>query len=405
MKKLIEKLSELKKEQILNILSKIMEKDESFRVKLQNSVDNQFNKLAKQNEIDEDIDKYSELWDEAESIINNLSEYGGGPEEDEITASDNLHNIVKLFKKGNLSLDLKHEFIKNCIHLYDMGNSGMDDDLIEVSFEVCENKEDWFFLIEHLKKVGSDYANDLIMRIYKDHLKNDEAYLELRMKDLHYGMDYYDLVKYYENKGNKNKAFEIAIEGLEKGEGRIIDLIIYLRDYYKNKKDHHNTLKYYLLSFKESPSLDSYNEIKDFCIGNEWSTVSKELYGNILTNEYVKRQIDFENKEYKKIFESITKTEYCFDDAWACKLEPFFSKEIMAIYKQKIKQNIEHKNVKNYYIASNYCFRLKNILVNILKKDQDWTIYLNSLKENYPKLPALRRELKNLEDNQCEDED
>lgn len=399
MEQTVKKLSELKKEQILDILSKIMEKDESFKLKLQNSIDNQFTQLSRKNEIDADIDKYSELWDEAEEIIDKLNEYGGGPEEDEMTASDNLSEIVELFRKGNLNTDFKRKFVKGCIDLYAAGNSGMDDDLVHASFDVSENKEDWLFLIEQLKKIGSDYANDLIMRIYKDHLKNDEAYLEMRYNDLQYGMDYYDLVKYYDENGDKNKAFEIAEEGLKKGKGRIIDLIIYLRDYYKNKKDHYSTLKYYVLSFKESASIELYREIKHFCIGDEWSAVSKELYENTLNDESVKRNICLENKEYKKIFESITKTEYSFDDSWAKKIEPFFPIELLAIYKRKIKQNIEYKNVKNYYIASNYCFRVKHILVNILKKDKEWAIYLNSLKENYPKLPALQRELKNLEDN------
>jgi len=400
----LDKLNELKKEQILNILSKVMEKDEAFKIKLQNSVDSRFNQLTRQNEIDDDLGKYQELWDEAERIIDDLNEYGGGSEEDEITASDNLHNIVELFKKGNLSLDLKREFIKNCIHFYYLGNSGMDDDLINTSYSVCENKEDWLFLIEKLKKIDRDYTNNRIMDIYRDQLADDKTYLEMRLNKLHYGMDYYDLVKFYDTKGEKQTAFETALEGLKKGEGRIIDLIKYLQKYYENKKDHVNTLKYHILIFKEEPSLDSYKKIRNFCIDDEWKNVSKELYGLILDKEYVKRQIDFENKEYKKVFESITKTEYSFDDEWARMLEPVFPDDFIKIYKQKIKKNIEYKNVKNYYIAVCYCFRVKNILQTILNKHQDWDVYLNSLKENYPKLPAFQRELRQLDDIQEEDE-
>ena len=112
----------------------------------------------------------------------------------------------------------------------------------------------------------------------------------------------------------------------------------------------------------------------------------------------MKRQIDFENKEYKKVFDSITKTEHCFEDKWAKKLEPFFPYELINIYKKKIKQNIKYKKVHAYNAAINYCFRVKNIQVVILNKKEEWEPYFKSLKENYPKLPALQRELRKLED-------
>ncbi len=405
MKKLLVKLSKLKKEQILDILSKTMEKDAPFEIKLQNFVDCRFDQLARQNEINDDISKYRELWGEAERIIDELNEYGGGPEEDEDTAYNNLNKIVELFKQGNLHENIKKEFVEKCVYFFDLGNSGMDDALIEACFDICEKRDDWLFLIGKLKKVGRDYATRLIMRIYRNYLNDDEGYLQLRMNNLHYGTDYYDLVKYYNNKGDKQRAFETALEGLKKGEGRIIDLIIYLQEYYKNKKDHANALKYHQLIFKEGPSLDSYKQIKNFCIGDEWKIVSKELYEQISSKEWIKRQIDFKNKEYQTVFESITTTEFSFDDEWARKLEPFFPKELIEIYQQKIKQNIEYKKVGAYFTAVSYCFRVKHILKSTLNKKEDWSRYLNSLKENYPQLPALQRELRRLEDHMEEDND
>jgi hypothetical protein len=396
MKRLLDKLRELKKEQILDIVLKMMEQDEVFKIKLQKYVDSKFHQLARKNEIDDDNGKYHELWDEAEGIIDDLNDYGGGSEEDEITAYDNLQGIVELFKKGNLDVSLRREFIKNCVHFYQLGNSGMGDNLIDASFDVCENKDDWLFLIDNLKEIDENYTNHLIMEIYKEHLKDDETYLQLRMDNLHYGTDYYDLVKYYDARGDKQKAIKTALEGLKNGTGRIIDLITYLQKYYKNKKDHVNSLKYHLLAFRENPSLDSYKEIKIFCTSDEWKAISKELYVYVLGNECVKRHIDFENKEYKKVFESITKTKYCFDTEWAKKLEPFFPEALIKIYKQRIEQNIAYKQVGAYSTATSYCIGVKRILENILNKKEEWRRYIESLKERYPKLPALQRELKKL---------
>jgi len=78
--------------------------------------------------------------------------------------------------------------------------------------------------VEKLAKRPSDWRKGLIMRIQKSYLCNEKAYLEMRMENLHYGMDYRDLVEFYVNKGYLQKGLETAEQGILKGEGRLTDL-------------------------------------------------------------------------------------------------------------------------------------------------------------------------------------
>lgn len=60
------------------------------------------------------------------------------------------------------------------------------------------------------------------MKIYRDYLRDDEAFLKERLARMKYGTDYYELVMYYHEKGETTRAIELAEEGLAKGEGRVL---------------------------------------------------------------------------------------------------------------------------------------------------------------------------------------
>lgn len=75
------------------------------------------------------------------------------------------------------------------------------------------------------------------MKIQREHLHDDEAYLQERMQILRYGMDYWDLVTFYLEKGDQEKALETAEEGILKGEGRLTELFEFLWEYFSKKGD------------------------------------------------------------------------------------------------------------------------------------------------------------------------
>lgn len=178
-----------------------------------------------------------DYWEHAREIISEFNEYGGGPEEREDKASDWLDQISDLIEKGRISPDAKFEFLDEAFKEYNIGNSGFDDTLMDLFFQICQTKEEWEYLVKKLEENPSEWKNDLIMTIYKKHLHNEKAYLDLRLKDLNMGMDYWDLTRFYMEKKDLHNALETAEQGILKGKGRLTELFEFLLDYFAKKKD------------------------------------------------------------------------------------------------------------------------------------------------------------------------
>jgi hypothetical protein len=49
--------------------------------------------------------------------------------------------------------------------------------------------------------------------------------------------DYFELVEYFTEQGDSEKALSYAHKGFENGGGRNSDLVSYLFEYYENRKD------------------------------------------------------------------------------------------------------------------------------------------------------------------------
>ena len=392
-------LEEFTKEQLISMINEVNNKNPSFKQEIEESIDkNKTNSEAKNN-----YSEYNALLGEAERIILDFDELGGGDEEDEEIVYDNLDKIVGLFQQGKLNEKTKKEFIEACFEYYG-GNSGFEDILRDSIFDVCTSKENWLFVIEGLKKSGSDYDTERIINIYKDKLNDDETYLKLRMNKLHFGMDYNNLVEYYHKKGDIEKAIATANEGIEKGEGRISDLIDFLLEFYFKKEDYDHILKYKILSFKENSSLEKYKAILKFCNKADSERVLNELQKiiSIGRDEELKAEINYFNKDYPSVLEYVKNSfrYYFYEDkfrGWAQKLELHFLEDILKIYLNRVMPILEHKSAKEYSSAGYYLGRIKRISSNILHNKKEWDILLSSLKQKSIKLPSFQKMLQEVE--------
>src|SRR3989344_1979843 len=350
-------LKDFTKEQLISMINEINNKNPSFKQEIEESIDKNKTTFEAKNNYSE----YNTLLGESERIISDFDELGGGDEEDESVVYDNLDKIVGLFQQGKLNEKTKKEFIEVCFGYYG-GNSGFEDILRDSIFDVCTSKENWLFVIEGLKKSGSDYDTERIINIYKDKLNDDETYLKLRMNKLHFGMDYNNLVEYYHKKGDIEKAISTANEGIEKGEGRISDLIDFLFEFYFKKEDYDHILKYKILSFKENSSLEKYKAILKFCNKADSERVLNELQKiiSIGRDEELKAEI---------------------------------------IYLNRVMPILEHKSAKEYSSAGYYLGRIKRISSNILHNKKEWDILLSSLKQKSIKLPSFQKMLQEVEND------
>lgn len=381
-----------------------------------------------------------EYWEKAENIISEFNEYGGGPEDEEEEAYQWLDEISELIRKGNISSDAKIGFLDDVFVEYDIENSGFEDELMHIFFEICETKEEWEYLVEKLAKRPSDWRKKMIMNIQKDYLRDESAYLEMRMENLHYGMDYWDLVEFYVNKGDLQKCLETAEQGILKGEGRLTELFQFLFEHFAEEGDTANIERIVQVALtrksEEKNMLDrlfeyhktrgnyekakealqkaykimrygnyyaEYKKMKAFLRAADWKQVEPEIFKDVQEKDicdYLRICMDKNMKE--AVLHTILKppemqwgmrTEF---DEFAANLEEDFSERVIEYYWQNAYRNIPRGNRGTYRIAAGYLAKVKRIYINLLKDESGWKKRFSELKVEFKNRPAFLDEVRKL---------
>ena len=450
-----EDLHSLDKEELFDLIQDILEqKPEIFEPILEWFKERQITspeKVTRKTCINDEL--LMEYWSDAREIISEFNEYGGGSEDDEDEACSYLNRISDMSNEGNISTAAKIRFLDDAFEEYNNENSGLEDAMMDVFFEICQTKEEWEYLVKKLDEHPSDWRKKLIMDIQKEHLHNDKAYLAERMKKLHYGMDYWDLAEFYVEKGDRKKAVEIAEEGLLKGEGRQTELFEFLSDhyakskdtanlervvqyaikkesdekemldrlfeYYKAQNDYENAKRAILKAFEyvkeagyipEVRSYAHYNKMKQFLVEDDWKEIEPKIirevrekdledYMRICLDKNMKKEVvDILLNPPKKRpgFGLFSDREYDFDE-FANRLKEEFPEDIIKYYWQKAYNNIQNGNRDTYRIAARYLGMVKHIYIDVLNEKSKWEQRFSNLKVEFKKRPAFLEELKNYE--------
>jgi hypothetical protein len=380
-----------------------------------------------------------EYWNNAQCIISDFNSYGGGPEEEEEEAYEWLEKISNLISEDKITSGAKQKFIDEAFVEYDAGNSGFDDGLMDLFFEICKEKEEWEYLVKKLNHKSSDWRKKLVMSIYKDHLNDDSNYLDERLKNLHFGMDYWDLAQYYIGKQKKDLALETAQNGIEKGEGRLTELYDYLIEYYSNIQDdstlemiaktsmqRKNEAKYVLdklfayyknrdyekakekllLSYENTgykKYFEEYKRMKSFLTESDWEKIepmiikeskNKNIYDymNICLDKGMKETvINILISPPKNQWGYLVSSDF---DSFAERLEKDYPKEILDYFNKRAYSRILNGNRKTYKKAVRYLGKVKEIYLKQLKDADKWTQTFNNLKLEFKNRPAFIDELK-----------
>jgi len=88
----------------------------------------------------------------------------------------------------------------------------MDDMLNEVAYGTCRDKDVWRYLAECFETIGKDWAQIRALRTYR-RIGDHEDYLRLRRLNMKYGGDFHDLATFYWERGEKQRAIQVAKEG------------------------------------------------------------------------------------------------------------------------------------------------------------------------------------------------
>jgi len=441
-----DQIESLKPNELVSLISYLIQRGEQARLhvlewlkensdKPQNTVNQ---KKSNKNQKTHDVLLF-EYWNKAQNIISEFNCYGGGPDEDEEEAYEWLEKIMNLVNEDKITPEAKRELMDAAFVEYDAGNSGFDDALMDLFFGLCKEKEEWEYLVEKLNKRPSEWRKKLVMSIYKNHLNDDTRYLEERLKNLHYGLDYWDLVQYYIDKGKNKLALETALAGIEKGDGRLTELYNYLIEHFsrlhddnaleiiaqtsiKRKNDVKNVLdklfEYYkhrdyekakeklLQSYKNSnykKYFEEYKRMKSFLHKEDWEKIEPEIIKKVQKQnlyEYMNICLDKGMKDTViNIIVSPPPNQWVYStysdfDSFAEKLEKDYPKEILEYYFKKAYIRISNGNRKTYKEAVKYLGKVKTIYLKHLKDAKKWTQTLSNLQIEFRRRPAFIDELK-----------
>lgn len=351
-------------------------------------------------------------WGTAEQIIQFANNYGGCCNEDEETAYDEIELISDIVKENKLPWENRKMVIDGMIEQISLNNSGFTDMLVDAVFDLCQSDIELEYFADFLSHSGSNYYQGLAARMYKEMGKGDK-YLDTLKNNLEYGSDYIELSKYYEKHGEKDKAIELAWEGLEKSHGRLDELYAYLfrkcsddeKELWKlyevaksRKRDFDTMLELMYNYFKKKNRYAEYskmllqllnhcdrNEVKKWYLkcknelkAEDWEKHETEILKNvkdISLFDYL--NICLEKNNTKEVLDYIMKQPkhiawYHIDEnhRFSKKLVREYPDEICNLYWQEVRVNIEMKNEKGYRHAVSVLKEIKKIMTKNKQVEQ-----------------------------------
>ena len=385
----------LTREELIELLSEFVYENDNSKSKVLDFIQAQ-GKMSDQLY----LEKLKSLKNRALNIIKEFNQYGGGPLNEENDFFEFINQMKELINEFELPSSLRQEIIAQFMEEYLKANSGLDDPTLELVFSTAQNKNDWELIIKHLKKSESRYDRDLIMDIYLEQLNNEEKYLEMRKEKLEYGTDYYKLTCYYQDKGQKDRAIQTALNGVKKGKGRIIDNITFLKKHYQKNDDYQKALKYSIKEFKESPSFDSYLSTLDYCREKDKMRIKDNLISYLQDDNFsrytgVLASIYDSQNDYEKILKLVMENKLYPDD-YRDLLINEFPRKMIDYYDQEVQGYINNKNRSSYRSGAHTALNIKEIYTETLDSSSEWEEYIQSILDQYPRHSALQEEFKSI---------
>jgi len=340
------------------------------------------------------------LWYEVEPELSELDEYGGA-DYDTIDAVDEvLHQLMEVLEELTLDEEDREDLLDEVISYIKSGNAGMDDNLYDIAYATCKNDGDLRELAKRFENLDQHWPLEHARQIYR-RIGDRKQYLELRNKRLHYGMDYYDLVAFYWENGEKIKAVETARKGMELAEGRMDELRMFLADRAKEDGDREAYLEYIFAQRTDYLTLSSYKELEKECRKGEWEKYEGKIIDLLEKNFNIQAvKIYMYRKEYEMALRyfkpPFRSTYHIFGESElfsiSKRLEVLFPEEILAFYRSSVGNLNVSASRKIYAQDALGIMRVRRVLVEVMKRPEEWKAYALKIKSNNSKRPAFQEE-------------
>lgn len=339
------------------------------------------------------------LWRELFPDLDELDSYGGGDYETQDQVANLLDDLRKKVAGKEVGEAMRRQLLDEVLPFIKSSNAGLDDELYEVAYAACHGDEDWRYLAQALEATNKDWPIDHARQIYR-RLGDRQKYLELRYREMENGADFYDLATFFWNEGNRREALAVAEEGLQKGRGRMDELRKFLAD---RAREGGNRERYLILQFDQATdhlTLKSYKAFKKICTAEEWSVYETKLLGRLeraWDGEQIK--IRMHRKEPEAAVQILLKNRYP-RFAWdadeelrvARQLEPQFPEQILTYYLSGLGDLNSNAPRKEYATSAKIMFKVRHMLVDIIKDEPRWTAFAGKVKQNNLRRPAFQEE-------------
>ncbi|WP_028314280.1 hypothetical protein [Desulfatibacillum aliphaticivorans] len=338
------------------------------------------------------------LWMEVEFDIHELDEYGGGEYRQEERVWGLLGDIINHLKKKDVDADSRSELIAEILPYIENGNSGLEDLLDEVAEAACYDDGDWRNLAHEFEKMNSSWRKHCARSIYRS-IGDRDKYLELRLSDMHYGSDYYDLTAYYWKMGEKEKAIQTCEEGLRRAQGRMDELQKFSAERALEAGDRKKYLAIHFDLAVQCITLETYRKFKKKCTKEEWAEYEKQFLKKLKSAEKSNQlEIYLHRKEYDKAIGLFKQMKYPL--GWdfgtaveaAKELKTLYPEEVLRFYLSGLEDLNSNHPRKIYAAKARLMAKVRQVLLDVIKDKARWMEFACKVKKDNVRRPAFQEE-------------
>ncbi|OGQ50597.1 MAG: hypothetical protein A3I10_02670 [Deltaproteobacteria bacterium RIFCSPLOWO2_02_FULL_57_26] len=339
------------------------------------------------------------LWEELESDLAELDEYGGGDHGTEDHVGELLYELSTKLKRSRIARDDRRSLLEEVLPYIRSGNAGMDDALYEVAYAASRDDEDLRYFAQLLEEIGKDWPLDHARRIYRK-IGDREKYLALRSRRMEYGADYYDLATFYWKQGDREQALAIAREGMRRGKGRMDELRAFMAERAKKSGDREGYLELQFEQATEELTLASYRSFRKLCRAEEWRVFeARMLAATARASPEERLKICMEREDYGQAVRVLSTmgypdSRYDGDDSLtiAAQLEERYPDQVLAFYMSGLGNLNQNAQRETYAQKARVAQKVRHMWLDVLKRPDKWQAWAKRIKMLNSKRPAFQEE-------------
>jgi len=318
-------------------------------------------------------------------------------EEEEVEVAGLLEELAERLRGEEIPKAVRRSIVGDGVMYVE--STAYQDPLYGVLYAACYDDQDLRHLAGQLEGLARDWPQEHARRICRG-LGDREKYLELRSRKMISGADYYDLVTFYQECGESERALTVAKEGLAKGQGRLGELRRFLSEHALRSGDRETYLR---LQFEQAIvpriTVESYQTFRRLCTESEWAywePLALAAAANALPEERL--QLHLVRGESEKAIAVLSALPYPwhYDNSVvlsaAASLEKQFPEQVLAFYHNGLGDTTSAHSRNEYARKARVLLKMRHMWADVMGKPDVWEKFARNIKVQNHRRPALQEE-------------